>query len=107
MSTAATLLQLEMLGLAHSTGVYVTQVVPSGPADMAGIRAGTVETSMPGLFAGGDLIIAVDGQEVFDFNDLIVYITKNKSPGDEVILTLLRDDELQDIALKLGRRPNK
>jgi 2-alkenal reductase len=102
-----TLLQLEMLGLTHSTGVYVTQVVPSGPADMAGIQAGTVETSMPGLLAGGDLIIAVDGQEVLDFNDLIVYITKNKSPGDEVILTLLRGDELQDVALKLGRRPNK
>ena len=99
-----TLLAQEALGLPCSTGVYVTDVASGSPAERAGIQAGSINTNLPGVSAGGDLIIAVDGYEVFDFNDLIVYVTMNKRPGDKIIVTLLRGDEQLDLELILGKR---
>ncbi|MBN1147724.1 MAG: trypsin-like peptidase domain-containing protein [Anaerolineales bacterium] len=102
-----TLLEQEALGLPRSTGVYVTDVEPGGPAELAGIRPGDQHSSIPGIPAGGDLIIAVDGRPVLDFNDLIVYVTKNKAPGDVVVLTVLRGDQQIEIELTLGKRPSQ
>ena len=96
--------QIEALGLQSFTGAYVTSVAPNGPADQAGIRAGS-EISSSGLPAGGDLIIAIDGQTTQRFDDLLRYLINNKSPGDTVVLTVLRDEEQQDITVTLGRRP--
>ena len=100
------LLEQEALGLPQSTGVYITQVEPGGPAERAGIRAGDRNSTIPGVPAGGDLIIAVDGQTVLDFNDLIVYITKYKAPGDTISLTIIRGDEQIELDLTLAERPN-
>jgi S1-C subfamily serine protease len=102
-----TLLAQEALGLSRSTGVYISDVAPGGPADRAGIRAGDRNSSIPGVPMGGDLIIAVDGQPVLDFNDLIVYITKNKDPGDTIMLTILRGNEQIELALTLDQRPSE
>ena len=61
----------EALGLNRMNGAYVTDIVPGGPADDAGIRAGTRQTEITGLQGGGDLIIGVDGQTVNVFGDLL------------------------------------
>ena len=53
------LAEIEALGLNTYTGAYVVDVVPGGPADEAGIRAGETPTSVPNLNAGGDLITAL------------------------------------------------
>lgn len=100
-----TLLTQEVLRLPRATGVYVTGVAPGSPADLAGIRAGNKNTNLPGIPAGGDLIIAVDGHEVLSFNDLIVFLTMNRSPGDIIVLTILRGDEQMDLELTLDNRP--
>lgn len=97
--------QIEALGLKSFTGAYVTSVTPGGPADKAGIRAGDQATSVQGLGAGGDLIIAIDGQTVNHFDDLLRYLINNKSPGDTVVLTVLRDGEKVDVPITLGKRP--
>ncbi|HEX9029314.1 MAG TPA: trypsin-like peptidase domain-containing protein, partial [Anaerolineales bacterium] len=86
-----TLAEQEALGLSQSTGVYITGVVPGGPADKAGLRAGSRNSSIDNLKAGGDLITGVDGKPVRTYNDLIGYLVENKSPGDRVTLTVLRD----------------
>ena len=39
------------------------------------------------------------------FDDLIAYIDENKSPGDEIILTIIRDGREMEISLILGIRP--
>jgi S1-C subfamily serine protease len=58
------------------------------------------------LQSGGDLITAIDGQPVRRFDDLLVYLESNKSPGDEVQLTILRPNEgEQTVTLTLGERP--
>jgi len=97
--------QIEALGLKSYTGAYVTGVTPNGPADKAGIRAGTQTTSISGLPAGGDLIIAIDGLTIQRFDDLLRYLINNKSPGETVVLTIMRDEMKEDITITLGKRP--
>jgi S1-C subfamily serine protease len=78
--------------------------MPNGPADKAGIRAGDQSTSA-GLNAGGDLIIAIDGQTTHNFDDLLRYLINNKAPGDTVVLTVLRGQEKVDVTVTLDKRP--
>ena len=104
-SNSLSLDAVNALGLKQFTGAYVTAVVPGGPADQAGIRAGTEPTNFPTLLAGGDLIVAIDGREVRTFDDLLAYLITNKGPGDEVVLRVLRGDEKVDITVTLDKRP--
>ncbi len=96
---------VEALGLKSYTGAYVTSLVPGGPAEKAGIIAGDKATSIPSLFAGGDLIIAIDGQETRTFDEMLAYLITHKSPGDTVVLTVLRGDEKVDVTITLDKRP--
>jgi len=96
---------VQVLGLKQDSGAYVTDVESGGPADQAGIKGGTQQTSIQGLKAGGDLIIAMDGHPVLQYDDLLAYLIENKSPGDKVVITVLRGDQKQDITLTLGKRP--
>ena len=97
--------QIEALGLKSYTGAYVTTVTPNGPADKAGLRAGDQVTSLQGLNAGGDLIIAIDGQTIQRFDELLRYLINFKGPGDTVVLTVLRGEEQLDVPVTLGKRP--
>ena len=102
---ALSLEMVEALGLTQYTGAYVTNVVPGGPADVAGIVAGNSATNIPGLQKGGDLIIAIDGQEVRTFDEMLAYLITHKSPGDTVVLTVLRGSERVDVTITLDKRP--
>jgi S1-C subfamily serine protease len=100
-----TLLEQETLGLSRSTGAYIIAITPGSPADVAGLRDGSRRTDQPGLFSGGDLIIAVDNRPVLVFGDLLSYLMVNKSPGDTISLTIIRDNEEKEVNLTLGKRP--
>ncbi|MCI0555415.1 MAG: PDZ domain-containing protein, partial [Anaerolineae bacterium] len=62
-------------------------------------------TSLNNLNAGGDLITAIDGKPVNSFDEMLSYLVTNKSPGDTVVLTVLRDGQPVDITVTLGTRP--
>jgi S1-C subfamily serine protease len=96
---------VDALGLNTFTGAYVVSVTPGGPADQAGIRGGSKPTSINGLEAGGDVITAIDGRQIVTFDQLLSYLITNKSPGDTVVLTILRDGQTQDVTVTLGKRP--
>ena len=96
---------IEALKLKSFTGAYVTSVAPNGPAAKAGIKAGDQPTSIQGLDGGGDLIIAIDGRPIRHFDELLAYLISSKSPGDTVVLTILRGDQQLDISVKLDKRP--
>jgi 2-alkenal reductase len=57
------------------------------------------------LNAGGDLIIAFDGKPVATFDELLSYLITTKSPGDNVVLTVIRDGQPVDVTITLGERP--
>jgi S1-C subfamily serine protease len=95
----------KLLGLNRTTGAYVSEVVPGGPSDKAGIQAGSKPTSITGLQSGGDLIIAVDGRPVLVFGDVISYMLENKSPGDKMVFTIVRDNQEKEVTITLGKRP--
>jgi S1-C subfamily serine protease len=93
------------LGLKSMTGVYISGVTAGGPAEKAGIIGASKPTNLPGLQAGGDLVVAIDGNPVKIYDDLIGYLVDNKSPGDTIILTVLRGDQKVDLTLTLTKRP--
>ena len=100
------LVELEALGLpADTMGAYVISVAADGPADKAGMRGGTQPTEFQGLPAGGDLIIALDGQPVRNFSELLSFLVLNKQPGDAVNITVLRNGRSVDLRVILATRP--
>jgi S1-C subfamily serine protease len=99
------LTEADLLGLSEADGAYVVQIVPGGPADQAGIKAGDQPTQIQGLFGGGDLIVSVDGHQVLQFSDMLSYMMLNKHPGDQMVVTVLRGDQTLDLTVTLGERP--
>jgi serine protease Do len=101
------------LGLpAGIRGAYVGDILPGTPAARAGLRGGSepVETNLMGVCpqqAGGDLITAIDGQPVTRFDDILIYLERYSSPGDQIVLTVLRDGEERSIEVTLAARPER
>lgn len=93
------------LGITQTSGAYILSVTPGGPAEKAGLVGGTKPTSINGLYAGGDLIVAVDGHPVLIYGDIISYIFLHKSPGDTIVLTVIRNGVEKEVPLILGKRP--
>ena len=100
-----TMQEVEAMGFDPSIqGVYVLGLTSGGPAARAGVRAGTRPTDYEGLYAGGDIITALDGTPVENFNGLLTYLFMNKAPGDSITLTVLRDGVEKNIEVILGTR---
>ncbi len=76
----------------------------------AGLRGGDQDsgTRYPGICPtqrGGDVILAINGQTVTRFDDVLGYLQRATSPGDTVILLLWHDGETIEIDLTLAPRP--
>lgn len=72
-------------------GVIVQQVFADSPAHESGVKR-------------GDIIKAIEGEDVRTIEDLVAGL-EDKEAGDEVTLTLLRDDEEMTLQVALGERP--
>jgi S1-C subfamily serine protease len=88
-------------------GAYITEVVSGGPSDKAGLRGSTGTTTVNGreTLVGGDVVIAVNGVTVNSFDDLLIYVSLQSKPGDEVTLTIVRNGKNQDLKVVLEPRP--
>ncbi len=96
----------EHLGIDSKSGAMITDVVSGSPADKAGLKGATGETTfqLQHIKTGGDVVIAVDGKPVFQNNDLSELIALHK-PGDTVKLDILRDGQHATVDVTLGSRP--
>jgi len=87
----------EDLDLSVTEGVYVVSVANNSPADRAGLQPAfpTEEAAANSdeLIPGGDVILAVDGNDVADVDELAGYLDSQKRPGDSVTLDVLRDGQ--------------
>ncbi len=92
---------------ADQRGALVSAVASNGPGAKAGLRGGSREAQVEGISIpmGGDLIVAIDNQNVAGMDDLIAYLVDSTSPGDTVSLTILRDGKERTLQITLGTRP--
>jgi S1-C subfamily serine protease len=98
----------QALGLEEPRGFLVVDVVAGSPAERAGIQGGSEETTVDGrpIALGGDVIVSIDDRQVRKIDDILVYLQREKSVGDELKLTVLRDGNLIDITATLAARPS-
>ena len=98
---------VKAMNLPVEQGAYISTITDGGPAQAAGLRGSTGSVDQEGrtIQIGGDIITAIDGQPVKNFDDMLVYLSLQTSPGQEVTLTILRDGKYQDVKLQLGTRP--
>jgi S1-C subfamily serine protease len=90
-------------------GLLVAEVVSGGPAAKAGIRAGdqTVSIGNTRIPVGGDIITAINGTPVANFQELTVYLESETQVGDEVEVTLIRDGQEMKVKATLAERPEQ
>jgi S1-C subfamily serine protease len=90
-------------------GVLVVEVAGGGPADEANIRGGdrVVRIGRYRVPLGGDIITAIDGEPVADYQDLTVYLETQKRVGDTVSVTIVRagDPQERTVQVTLAKRP--
>ncbi len=93
----------EDLNLGADHGALVVEVTPGSPAEDAGLRGGRTETA-DGLTIGGDLIVAIDGEDMRDEDDVANAIASH-SPGDEVEVEYYRGNDKRTATVELTKRP--
>jgi S1-C subfamily serine protease len=93
----------DQLGLAADYGLLVVQVLPGGAAARAGLKGGTERAYLGNIpiTIGGDLIVAIDGQDVQDQQELS-HIMNSHRAGDSVKITIYRGKRKMDVQVTLG-----
>jgi len=93
----------DQLGLPADYGLLVVRVLPGGAADRAGLRGGTERAYLGNLpiTVGGDLIVAIDGQDVQDQQELS-HVMNNHRAGDKITITIYRGKRRLDVQVTLG-----
>ena len=91
------------LGLASDYGLLIIRVVPGGAAERAGLKGGTERAYLGNtpIMVGGDLIVAIDGQDVQDQQELS-RIMNNHRAGDSVKITIYRGKRKMEVEVTLG-----
>jgi len=91
------------LGLASDYGLLIIRVVSGGAAERAGLKGGTERAYLGNtpIMVGGDLIVAIDGQDVQDQQELS-RIMNNHRAGDSVKITVYRGKRKMDVEVTLG-----
>jgi S1-C subfamily serine protease len=96
----------DRLGIDVDSGALISRVIEGGPADDAGLQGGDENLDFQGrnIRAGGDVVTAVNGQEISGSQDLPRVISL-LDPGQKVTLDIIRDGESQQVDVTLGERP--
>ena len=93
--------------LNSSKGFLIATVVEGSPAEDAGLQGVTITKEIDGREypLDGDIILKIDDVVVRKISDILVYLQREKSIGDEMIMTINRDGVLIEKVLVLGERP--
>ena len=93
----------EQMGLNADYGVLIQKVIPGGAAERAGLRGGSEQAYVGNtpIMLGGDLIVAIDGQQVTDPQDISAIMDRHQA-GDNISVTILRGRRQMTVKLILG-----
>lgn len=103
----ANILSSNGMSLPVNHGVMIASVQPGSPADRAGLQGATqvinfINTQLP---VGGDIIVAINGTPVNDFQTLSAYLDTSMNVGQRVTVTIYRGDSKMEVPVTLGSRP--
>ena len=95
------------LHLPISSGILIESVQPSTGAAKAGLKGGTVRTTIAGedYMMGGDIIVGAAGKAVGTTEELRDLIAARK-PGDKITLEIYRGTKKLTVTVTLGRQPS-
>ena len=83
----------ESFGFREPTGVLISDVVPDGPAEKAGIR-------------GGDIVTDIDGKSLRDANHLR-HVVAATQPEKTANVTIFREGRTRQIKVRIGLLPRE
>ena len=97
----------EVRELKSSKGFLVVSVIEGSPAETAGLLGVTETEERDGReFAlDGDIILSIDGETVRKISDILVHLQREKSVGDEMVLSVNRNGEMLELTMILEERP--
>jgi S1-C subfamily serine protease len=82
----------DTIDLNYTYGFFIAEVILGAPAYSAGLQ-------------GEDVIIVIDSEIIRNSNDLAVYLQRNSQPGDNLSVTIIRNQKKILIDVVLGVRP--
>lgn len=97
----------KIFGLKESKGFLITDITPGSPAEKSGkLQKGTITYNQRGeiIDSDGDIIVAIDDKQVRKIDDILTYLEREKEVGDTVTLKILRNNQIEKVAVVLGPR---
>ena len=93
----------QQIGLPSDYGVLVERVLPGSGGDRAGLKGGTQRAYLGNtpVMLGGDYIVAIDGQEITNAQDVSNVMTAHKA-GDTVNVTIFRGQRRMNLKITLS-----
>jgi S1-C subfamily serine protease len=97
---------VEALDLPVDEGVLLQRVAPEGPAGRAGLRGNDRRVEFEGMRipTGGDIVVAINGVEIRDRDDLDVLLAAY-TVGQTVTLDIFRGENMLRVDVMLEERP--
>lgn len=80
-------------------GLIIAEVVKGGPAAKAGLKA--ISQDRAGRWVPGDIITAINGIKIEDYNDLVLALEKYQV-GQKVKLSVERDGSQRTVEIVLA-----
>ena len=95
-----------LIALPLVSGLLIIDVEDGSPAQTVGIRAGNLDVTIEGeaWILGGDILVAVDGQDVKS-REQYVKVLRPLKAKQSIEITLFRDGTRRTLVVTLGERP--
>lgn len=98
----------EVMDIGITYGWLITSITSGSAADNAKLEGGNkqVRINDDWVIIGGDIIIEINGLRIINGDGLMSYLEEHTQPYETINLTIVRDNQIQKISLKLGVRPS-
>jgi S1-C subfamily serine protease len=97
----------ELLELPVQQGLLLVEIQPGSPLTQGNVRGAQKEAILGNqrIFIGGDVLTAVNGQEITSLDALQLLLETEHRVGDQVDVTVVRAGESITVPLTLAEEP--